>query len=95
MPVHRAELVAEFTIHPFVEGSMEPHVRAGVEAARASGLALDVGPLGTALAGSRDEVLAALSDVLRSAIDAGASAIQVKVDVQTRMTEGGPASVNA
>ncbi|MBA2311317.1 MAG: hypothetical protein H0V97_00780 [Actinobacteria bacterium] len=32
MPVSRAELVAEFTIHPIAEGSVEPHVEAGAEA---------------------------------------------------------------
>jgi uncharacterized protein YqgV (UPF0045/DUF77 family) len=92
VPVHRAELVAEFTIHPFIEGQMELHVQAGVDAARQTGLAIEVGPLGTALAGPRDEVLTGLSNVLRSAIEAGAEAVQVKVEVQTKMSEGGPRS---
>jgi uncharacterized protein YqgV (UPF0045/DUF77 family) len=92
MPVSRAELVAEFTIHPFVEGGMEPHVEAGVAAARESGLATEVGPLGTALAGPRVEVLDGLNQVLHAAIDAGAQAVHVKVEVQSRMSEGGPRS---
>ncbi|MBA3430508.1 MAG: thiamine-binding protein [Actinobacteria bacterium] len=92
MPVSRAELVAEFTIHPSGEGRLEPHVEAGVAAARASGLALEVGPLGTALAGPRPDVLASLNDVLQAAIDAGAEAVEIRVEVQTRMSEGGPRS---
>ncbi|HET6950328.1 MAG TPA: hypothetical protein VFI47_08135 [Acidimicrobiales bacterium] len=40
-------LVVEFTIEPFVEGEPGPHVRAAVDAARASGLAVDFGPFGT------------------------------------------------
>lgn len=92
MPVSRAELVAEFTIHPIVEGSVEPHVEAGLSAARNSGLAIEVGPLGTALAGPRPEVLQGLVDVLNAAIEAGAEAVHVKVEIQTRMNEGGPRS---
>ena len=94
MPVSRAELIAEFTIHPVVEGRDEPHVAAGVSAARATGLAVDVGPLGTALAGPRAEVLEGLDRVLRAAIDAGAEAVHVKVEVQSRMSGGGPRSAS-
>ena len=81
MPVPPAEVTAEFTIHPFTEGGMEPHVSAGVEAAQASGLAVDVGPLGTGLSGSRAEVLGALVEVMDAAIEAGARSIHVKVEV--------------
>ncbi|HEX2049069.1 MAG TPA: thiamine-binding protein [Actinomycetota bacterium] len=80
MPVPPAELTAEFTIHPFEEGNMQPHVRAGVDAARTSGLAIEVGPLGTGLSGARDDVLRALHDVMVAALDAGARAVHVKVE---------------
>ena len=80
-PAGPAEVVAEFTIQPFVEGRMEPHVAAGVEAARASGLAVEVGPFGTGLAGPRAEVLDVLVDVVNAAIDAGARGVQVKLEV--------------
>jgi uncharacterized protein YqgV (UPF0045/DUF77 family) len=83
MPAGPAEVTAEFTIHPFEEGRMDAHVQAGVDAARSSGLAMEVGPLGTGLSGPRDEVLAALANVLRAAIDAGARAVHVKVEVPT------------
>lgn len=80
MPVPPAEIVAELTIHPFVEGRMEPHVEAGVEAARASGLALEAGPFTTGLAGARAEVLEALGRVVSAAIDAGATTIEIKLE---------------
>jgi uncharacterized protein YqgV (UPF0045/DUF77 family) len=86
VPAPPAEVVAEFTIQPFVEGRMEAHVAAGVEAARASGLAVEVGPFGTGLAGARAEVLEALTRVMEAAIEAGARSIHVKLQVpsQTR-----------
>lgn len=80
-PAPPAEVTAEFTIHPFVEGRMEPHVEAGVRAAQESGLAVEIGPFGTGLSGPRAEVLGALSNVMNAAFDAGARAIQVKVEV--------------
>jgi uncharacterized protein YqgV (UPF0045/DUF77 family) len=83
MPAGPAEIVAEFTIQPFTEGRMEPHVEAGVHAARASGLAVEVGPFGTGLAGSRTDVLRALSQVMNAAIDAGARSIQIDLQVAT------------
>jgi uncharacterized protein YqgV (UPF0045/DUF77 family) len=81
MPAPPAEVTAEFTIHPFTEGRMERHVEAGVEAARASGLAVEVGPFGTGLSGPRSEVVTTLSAVMHAAIDAGARTIQIKIEV--------------
>jgi uncharacterized protein YqgV (UPF0045/DUF77 family) len=81
MPVPPAEVTAEFTIHPFTEGGMEPHVSAGVQAAQASGLVVDIGPLGTGLSGQRAEVIGALAEVMDAAIDAGAHSIHIKVEV--------------
>jgi hypothetical protein len=37
----------EFTIEPFVEGEPGPHVTAAVEAAAATGAAVEFGPFGT------------------------------------------------
>jgi uncharacterized protein YqgV (UPF0045/DUF77 family) len=81
MPAPPAEVTAEFTIHPFTEGRMESHVSAGIEAARASGLAVEVGPFGTGLAGPRRDVLDALTDVMDAAIEAGARTIQIKLEI--------------
>jgi uncharacterized protein YqgV (UPF0045/DUF77 family) len=49
--------------------------------ARDSGLAIEVGPFGTGLAGPRREVLDALRRVVEAAIDAGAHNIRVKLEV--------------
>jgi uncharacterized protein YqgV (UPF0045/DUF77 family) len=81
MPEPPAVVSAEFTIHPFTEGRMERHVEAGVEAARSSGLEVEVGPFGTGLAGPRHEVLETLNKVINAAIDAGARSIQLKLEV--------------
>jgi uncharacterized protein YqgV (UPF0045/DUF77 family) len=80
LPVPPAEITAEFTIHPFTEGRIEPHVRAGIDAARASGLAVEVGPFGTGLSGDRSDVLDALRAVVEAAVDAGARSVHIKVE---------------
>ena len=77
MPVPPAELTAELTIAP---GEVQA-VRAGREAAAQTGLALDTGPTSTALSGARGEVLEALSRVLDAALSAGASTVEVKLEV--------------
>jgi uncharacterized protein YqgV (UPF0045/DUF77 family) len=83
MPAPPAEVTAEFTIHPSSEERMQPHVAAGVDAARASGLAIEVGPTRTGLAGPRAEVLEGLRKVMDAAIEAGARSIEIKVEVPT------------
>jgi uncharacterized protein YqgV (UPF0045/DUF77 family) len=77
VPVPPAELTAELTIAP----GDDPAVQAGREAAAETGLALDTGPATTALSGSRREVLDALSRVLDAALSAGATTVQVKLEV--------------
>lgn len=73
-------LVVEFTIEPFVEGEPGPHVRAAVDAAERSGLAVDFGPFGTTVSGgSDDELLAAVDAILRAAMAAGASRVSLQV----------------
>jgi uncharacterized protein YqgV (UPF0045/DUF77 family) len=79
MPVPPAEVVIELTIHPAEEDNGDP-VAAGLRVARESGLAVDIGPGGTGLAGSRDEALQALVRVLEVALEAGARSIDVKVE---------------
>jgi uncharacterized protein YqgV (UPF0045/DUF77 family) len=77
VPVPPAELTAELTIAP----GDDPAVQAGREAAAETGLALDTGPATTALSGSRREVLDALSRVLDAALSAGATTVEVKLEV--------------
>jgi uncharacterized protein YqgV (UPF0045/DUF77 family) len=83
MPTAPAELVAEFTIGS-QRGRESPAVKAALEAARASGLAVETGPQETALAGGRNEVVEALRQVIESALEAGADRIEVKIEVPTQ-----------
>jgi hypothetical protein len=77
VPVPPAELTAELTIDP----ADREAVRAGRQAAIESGLALDAGPDSTALSGGRGEVLETLHRVLDAALTAGATTVEVKLQV--------------
>jgi uncharacterized protein YqgV (UPF0045/DUF77 family) len=77
VPVPPAELTAELTIAP----DHDRAVRAGREAAVQTGLALDAGPTTTALSGARGEVLDALRQVLDAALSAGATTVEVRLEV--------------
>lgn len=89
MPVPPAELIAELTIETSPEGKKSPREQfeAVREAAGATGLAHDSGPESVALAGSEAEVLAALPGVLKAALDAGAKAVEVRVEVPTEVRQ--------
>jgi uncharacterized protein YqgV (UPF0045/DUF77 family) len=77
VPVPPAELTAELTI----ASDDDQAVRAGRQVAADTGLALDTGPTTTALSGARREVLDALSRVLDAALSAGATTVEVKLEV--------------
>jgi uncharacterized protein YqgV (UPF0045/DUF77 family) len=81
---HRAELIAELTVVPSLDGRESPRtqVEAAREAARKSGLAHESGPQTTLLAGARGEVLAAAMAVVDASLDAGAHIVQIKVEAQ-------------
>ena len=83
MPVPPAELTAELTIAP----QDDQAVRAGRQAAADTGLALDTGPTSTALSGARGEVLDALSRVLDAALGAGATTVEVRLEVPRHARE--------
>jgi uncharacterized protein YqgV (UPF0045/DUF77 family) len=85
VPVPPAELTAELTIAPDDDRA----VAAGREAAAQTGLALDTGPTTTALSGARREVLDALSRVLDAALSAGATTVEVKLEVPTDARDPG------
>jgi hypothetical protein len=80
MPVEPPELTAQFT----VQGPP-----AALEAARAAaaptGTARDAGPDETLLSGRRAEVLAALGDAVTAALDAGAHAIDARLEAPTQV----------
>ena len=60
----------------------EDQVAAAKEAAGASGLAHEAGPETMILTGGRGEVLRAVAEVLETALDAGAKAIEVRVEAE-------------
>jgi uncharacterized protein YqgV (UPF0045/DUF77 family) len=72
-------LALEFTVEPFVQGAPGPHVTAALDAAQASGLEVDFGPFGTLVSGPDARVLAALDDVVRRALAAGATRVSVQI----------------
>ncbi len=77
----RMSTVAEFTIEPFVEGDPGPHVRAAIAVAEAAGLAVDVGPFGTAVEGESAAVLDAVDGVVRAAVANGATRVSLQLTV--------------
>ena len=85
MPAYeRAQLSAELEVvtSPEAERSPQEQVEAAKEAASESGLALEAGPETTMLAGGRKEVLEATMGVIEAALDAGAHAVNVKVEAE-------------
>ena len=77
------DLVAEFTVEPFVDGEPGPHVRAALaaaeDAAARTGLRVEFGPFGTSIAGPDAAVLDALDAVVRSAVAAGATRVSLQL----------------
>jgi hypothetical protein len=76
MPVGPAELTAHFTI----EGPDEARQAAAGAGGR---LTREAGPGELMLAGPRDEVLAALTEAVGAALDAGAHGLDVKLEAPT------------
>lgn len=86
---------AEFTTEPFRGGDDPPaHALATFEVVRKAGLQRDFGPLGTAVAGEADAVVAALADVLRAALAHGASRVTLMLEHDSGATAG-PAAARA
>ena len=73
------QVVAEFTIEPFVEGSPGPHVSAGLDAVRAAGLDPTIGPFGSSVTGELEAVTAAVTALLAAATAAGATRVSLQV----------------
>ena len=69
------------------DGAPGPHVRAAIDAAVATGLAVDVGPFGTTADGPPPEAFDAVRDLLAAAFERGASRVSVQV---TDLGEGRP-----
>jgi uncharacterized protein YqgV (UPF0045/DUF77 family) len=71
----------EFTIEPFVDGALGPHVRAAVDAARSFDDAVEVGPFGSTVEVSGIDAPVLVHDVIRAAIANGASRVAVQVEM--------------
>ena len=85
MPAYeRAQLSAELEVitSPEAQKSPREQVEAAKAAAGESGLAHEAGPETTVLAGGRKEVLEAPMRVISAALDAGAHAVNVKVEAE-------------
>ena len=80
-------LEVEFTVEPFVEATIGPHVRAAIDAAEAHGVAVDIGPFSSSFTAPVDTAATAVHDLLTAAAAAGAS----RIALQVRITSGGPA----
>ena len=80
----RAELTAELRIAALRGAGSPPReqVEAAKRVASDSGLAREAGPETTVLAGGREEVLDAVRRVVEAALDAGAHAVEVKVEAE-------------
>ena len=78
-------LRAEFTVFPFRESQVLPdHARAAVDAARASGAAVEVGPLSNVIAGEVRVVLEGLLAATLAAFEAGATRVAVNLELEAR-----------
>ncbi|MBT2385126.1 hypothetical protein [Streptomyces sp. ISL-11] len=75
-------LRVEFTTEPFDLDEPPPHAVAAREVVRGAALdAVDVGPFGTSAEGSDDAVLAAVGELLRESLRAGATRVSLQVNV--------------
>ena len=70
---------AEFTIEPFMEGAPGPHVKETIAVAKQSGLNVEIGPFGTTVIGEQETVFELVSELVKTAMDNGASRISLQV----------------
>jgi uncharacterized protein YqgV (UPF0045/DUF77 family) len=80
----RADLNAELKVVPSKDADRPPReqIEAAKRAAGESGLAREAGPETTMLSGERHEVLEAAIRVVEASLDAGARAVEVKIEAQ-------------
>ncbi|MEU8826671.1 hypothetical protein [Streptomyces sp. NPDC048636] len=75
-------LRVEFTTEPFDLDEVPPHAVAARETVQSAALdAVDVGPFGNTAEGRADAVLAAVDQLLRSSLAAGATRVSLQVNV--------------
>ena len=71
---------AEVLVEPFRENDPGPHVTAAIDALETAGLRPDMGPFATVAEGDLDATIEAVSRMLRAGFEAGADAIQVRIE---------------
>ncbi|MCX4689059.1 thiamine-binding protein [Kitasatospora purpeofusca] len=74
-------LMVEFTTEPFELDTFPPHAVAARKVVDEAGLDVAVGPFGTGAEGEAEQILAAVTKLLRESLDAGATRISVQVSV--------------
>ncbi|MGH9055183.1 MAG: hypothetical protein ACRDYY_04855 [Acidimicrobiales bacterium] len=74
-------LKLEMTVEPFLAGQRGPHVEAAASAAHTAGLAVHLGPFGDEIVGDDDRVISAVADLLRQALEHGATRVSLQVSV--------------
>lgn len=74
-----AAIEVEFTVEPFVEATIGPHVRAAIDAAAATGTTVDIGPFSSSFVAPLDVATGALRDLVASAFGAGATRLSLQV----------------
>ncbi len=72
-------VTVEFMIEPFRDAAPGPHVEAALEAARANGLDLQLGPFATTVVGEESVVLDGLKPIIEAALRAGATRVSLEV----------------
>lgn len=80
----------DFTVEPFDEGRPGPHVTKAIEAAEATGVTVAVGPFGTALEGTQEQIVAAVGAALEAALAEGATRVSVTVTNPDGVSEDQP-----
>tara|TARA_E500000331_G_scaffold205160_1_gene196827 strand:- start:10559 stop:10837 length:279 start_codon:yes stop_codon:yes gene_type:complete len=70
---------AEFTIEPFTEGDPGPHVKETISVAKRSGLNVEIGPFGTTVTGEQEKIFELVSNLLKTAMENGASRVSLQV----------------
>ncbi len=77
----------DFTVEPFIEGEIGPHVRAALDAVRAFGFEPEVGPFGSSLSGPVEDAVGAAAAAVVAAFHGGATSVAMTATVLPESTE--------
>ena len=72
----------EILVEPFKENEPGPHVQAVLAALNEAGVETDMGPFATTAIADVETIAAAIADVIRAGVDAGATALQLRLEVR-------------